>query len=329
MGCARSEIVDEEVVGVYHCVVRCVRRAFLCGKDSYSGKSFEHRKLWVREKLAKLVQIFAIDVIAYAVMSTHLHSILRNRPDIAQSWSPEEVAYRWRVLFPKRRLKGESEEPTAEEIFAIASDPEKVEEYRRRLSSLSWLNRCLNEYIARRANAEDECTGCFWEGRFKSQRITDTAAILTTAAYVDLNPIRAGRAETPEESDHTSIQDRIYALGSTQTTRQEDWPTVPLVPIAELTQNALSTIDYIRLVDETGRTMKKGKHRIAPDLEDILQRVLVRPENWIDTTLNFKKHFRRIVGTQEHIRDAAARVGKSWFHGIHAAKHAFCSPAGL
>jgi hypothetical protein len=47
----RKEVIDETAVGIYHCVKRCVRRAFLCGENAVTGRNFEHRKAWVRERL--------------------------------------------------------------------------------------------------------------------------------------------------------------------------------------------------------------------------------------------------------------------------------------
>jgi hypothetical protein len=108
---ARREIVDQDQVGVYHCVARCVRRAFLCGADPLSGKSFEHRKDWVQQRLEELAALFAVDICGFAVLSNHLHLVLRIRPDLAQDWSDEEVVLPWQRLFPWRDDSGASAEP--------------------------------------------------------------------------------------------------------------------------------------------------------------------------------------------------------------------------
>ena len=212
MGLPRSKYVQEGQEGVYHCISRCVRRAFLCGFDVLTGRDFSHRKAWVVDRLRYLAAIFAIDVCAYAVMETHDHTILRTRPDIVATWSDREVATRWLKLFPgHRRIKGETAGPAEEEISALAGNRERIAVLRRRLCSLSWFMGRQNEFIARAANKEDGVKGRFWEGRFKCQVLLDEAAIAACMVYVDLNPIRAGRAGSPEESDFTSIQERIRA----------------------------------------------------------------------------------------------------------------------
>ena len=191
----------------------CVRRAFLCGNDPLSGKNHDHRKQWIRLRLQELASVFSIDICSYVVMSNHLHVVLRVRPDLVEAWSDEEVALRWRLLYPPRdEATGRAVEPEQHDLNRITSDPTRVAQLRSRLTSLSWFMRCLNEPIARAANREDNCTGRFWEGRFRSVALLDEAAILACSVYVDLNPIRAGIAETPEESVNTSAFDRIQSL---------------------------------------------------------------------------------------------------------------------
>ena len=209
----RMFVLDEEVGGLYHCINRCVRRAFLCGQDQLTGKSFEHRREWIRRRMEFLAGEFGVDVLGYTVMSNHLHAILRTRPDVVREWSDEEVARRWWQLFPWRReADGSATKMREDELQAMLSDAKKLVEWRKRLSSVSWFMRCLAEPIARQANHEDECTGRFWEGRFKCQPLLDEAALLACCVYVDLNPIRAGVAKTPETSQFTSAYDRIQAL---------------------------------------------------------------------------------------------------------------------
>jgi hypothetical protein len=209
----RHEIVAAGEVGIYHCIARCVRRAFLCGDDPLTGKNHDHRKEWIRAQLQKLASFFAVEVCGYAVMSNHMHVVLRVRPDLAREWTNDEVALRWRLLYPPRdEATGHQVEPEQHDLNMITSDPERVAELRGRLASLSWFMRCLNEPIARASNHEDNCSGRFWEGRFRSVGLLDDAAVLACSVYVDLNPIRAGVAGTPEESEFTSAFDRIRSL---------------------------------------------------------------------------------------------------------------------
>ena len=75
----RRGLIDPAEVGVYHCVQRAVRRAWLCEQDSVTGKNFDHRKVWIQERLAFLAGQFAIDVCSIAMMSNDVHWVLRNR----------------------------------------------------------------------------------------------------------------------------------------------------------------------------------------------------------------------------------------------------------
>ena len=95
---ARKAQICLEDTPYYHCVSRCVRRAYLCGEDQLTGKSYEHRRQWVQDRIHFLSQIFAIDICAYAVMSNHTHLVLHINKDLSDSWDTEEVIHRWHLL---------------------------------------------------------------------------------------------------------------------------------------------------------------------------------------------------------------------------------------
>ena len=77
---ARQTLIDPTQIQIVHVWNRCVRRAFLCGQDPLTGKDFEHRRLWARQRLEHLASVFAIDCITFSIMSNHTHQILRSRP---------------------------------------------------------------------------------------------------------------------------------------------------------------------------------------------------------------------------------------------------------
>ncbi len=108
---ARREIVATDHIGVYHCIARCVRRAFLCGDDPATGKNYDHRKGWIRDRLQTLASAFAIEVCGYSVMSNHFHVVLRVRPDLAGAWSDDEIAARWLRFCPATKPRDSRPNP--------------------------------------------------------------------------------------------------------------------------------------------------------------------------------------------------------------------------
>jgi REP element-mobilizing transposase RayT len=311
----RKFVVEESEVGVYHCINRCVRRAFLCGTDPLTGNCFDHRRQWIQGRLEMLAGCFAIDVLGFAVMSNHLHVVLRNRPDVVAEWSDDEVARRWWTLFPARREKdGSPAVPQESDLGMVTNNPEKLAEVRKRLSNIGWLMRCLAEPIARRANKEDDCTGRFWEGRYKCQPLLDEAAVAACMAYVDLNPIRAGIASTPESSRFTSAYERILGsepvLDGSQNKPGEWLSPVELaqevadehdsIPVGRCSNRgclAISQEQYLQLLDWSGRSLRAGKQgRIPADLPDILERLNVSAEGWLSLVSDFSRLFHRAGG---------------------------------
>ena len=294
----RKSLISLSNTPYYHCVSRCVRRAYLCGYDRFTQKSFEHRRQWLEVKLLTLANVFAIKLCAYAVMSNHYHVVLHVRLDIANQWTEHDVVTRWHRLFngsflSQHYLNGE---PLTETQWRVLRSDIKL--WRKRLCDISWYMRIVNESIARHANKEDNCTGRFWEGRFKSQALLDERALLSCMAYVDLNPIRARMATTPEKSDHTSIKKR---LADTHNSRGLE----SFVGINQgLAGIPYKLKDYIELVDWTGKVIRDDKRGyIENSLPNILDRLSLDVNSWKALTTEFEDHFQSWVSS-EHIAKA-------------------------
>ena len=293
----------------YHIVSRCVRRSFLCGVDRATGTSYEHRRSWIENRLRLLASIFSIEVCAYAVMSNHLHLVVKLCPEQTQTWSDADVAARWTSLFkgPVLLQRWQNQQPLSP--AEIQTLKECLGVYRDRLSNLGWFMKCLNEPIAKRANQEDNCTGHFWEARYKSQALLTEEALLSCMSYVDLNPLRAGMADTPERSEYTSIKERIApAFNPTEAVREQmalgalqkfDLLVKPLAQfegnIAESSQTGIlfSLRDYLELVDFTGRCLRNDKRDAIPShYPSILQRLHLDKDIWITNTTQFEARYR-------------------------------------
>jgi REP element-mobilizing transposase RayT len=300
----RKALVLLEETPYYHCVSRCVRRAFLCGMDSSTGKNYEHRRQWIVDRMKSLTDLFAIDICAYSVLHNHYHVILHVDTQRAAGWSELAVIERWGRIFSlpaivRRYLSHEILTQAERDTVSVL-----VGQWRLRLYSISWFMRCINEPIAREANREDGCTGRYWEGRYKSQALLDEKALAACMAYVDLNPVRAGLAEGPEASDYTSIKER--AKGLTQSQRNEEEKVAPgdLLPFVGYPRKDMPKglpfllNDYLELVDWTGRAIVENRHGHIPvHHPPFLERLQIEPEHWLYITQHFESRFKGLVGT--------------------------------
>jgi REP element-mobilizing transposase RayT len=308
---ARAHLVAPDAPGFYHCVSRCVRRAFLCGVDHYSGRSFEHRKAWVEDRLLELASHFAVSLYAYAVMSNHVHVVVRVDPEAARSWSDTEVAERWARLFPR---KDETDGERELRVAQLSADPVRLALLRTRLGSLSWFMRCLTEPIARLANAEDACKGRFWEGRFKCQALLDEAAVLAAMAYVDLNPVRAGIATELRECTHTSVAARLRDVEAAS--GQAHAPAAPVAGVQPLLRLPVTTAEYIELVDWTGRQVRPDQRGvIAADAPAALGRIATSGAAWTAQVLGVRSKYWRAIGAAQTLIDRAGLLGQRWLKG--------------
>lgn len=335
---ARKELIDLGTTPYYHCISRCVRRAFLCGRDNVTQKSFEHRKHWLVNRFAELVDIFAIELCAYAVMSNHYHVVLRVDPDRAREWTDEDVAARW------ARLYGNALAKKLTRRDALTNDEKTVLRaaiplWRTRLHDISWFMRCINEPLARTANLEDQCQGRFWEGRFKSQALADEAALITCMTYVDLNPIRAGLTSTLQGSTFTSVKQRIedyraktatpQARTNSKSTARQTMPALAAFANKGDVEDACDTLpidfaSYLSLVDWTGRAIRHDKKGAIPsDVAPILTQLGINPQHWTNGVQRFNREFHSVAGTIASMQAWCERLGQKWLKGFSLSRLLF------
>lgn len=326
----RSRQISIEATSYYHCMSRCVRRAFLCGTDQFNGQSYEHRRDWIETKLLELGQVFAIDICAYAVMSNHYHVVLHIDHETASHWSVKDVISRWHRLFSGNVLSQHVEAGVSLSKAEKEALDRCVEQWRKRLMDISWFMRVLNEHIARMANAEDNCTGRFWEGRFKSQALLDEKALAACLAYVDLNPIRATLANTPEQSDFSSVQRRMNQAKQTSQPNTEEDQASGLMPFVGHPRQDMPKglpfllTDYLELVDWTGRIIREDKRGSIPnDIPPILDRLQIEPKEWLYLSKHFESPFKGLVGSIHKLKQACTAFGMKRTPGLSSCKAFF------
>ncbi len=272
---------------------RCVRRLH-CLQDE--------RRDWVERSLRYHASLMAIDVLTYAVMNNHMHVVIRIRPDLVKEWSGREVVDKWLDLVPRRSCFGELMEADELTRQLFVADEAWVEERRARLCSMSWFMRLVKQKLAIRANKEDDVSGYFWDERFKSVALPDQRAILACMVYVDLNPFRAGEFDLPERGRFVGMQCRIESVRLAEKTQSsgainpggESLSKSWIVPLSSCGMYAyfdevgwvydypcsLTEEGYLRLVGQTARMQRSGKHSLSGAPDGIIERL--GGNDWLD-----------------------------------------------
>jgi REP element-mobilizing transposase RayT len=331
MTIARAHLVDPTVARWYHCITRCVRRAFLLGEGA------SDRKCWIDNRLRELAQMFSVAVGGFSVLDNHLHLLVRLDPEVAQGWSDEEVVRRWGRLFPPRDKSRQPVPVSKDWVEWRLKDGSWVAKARERLQSLSWFMKCLKEPLSRLANREEQTRGAFFEGRFKSVAILDDESLLATCAYIDLNPVAAGIAAVPEASEHTSIKERVdhvKAQGRTDDLKaargggvagsnaaaglEESHWLCPIEDRRRLGSSREGMIEgfslgsHVLLVDYTGRLFREGKATISRGVAEVFVRLGTSAETWqarLEKLRTGRLLGRFFAASRQRLRDVASRIG--------------------
>ena len=342
---SRRKLLGRTRKSVFHCSTRCVRRAFLCGKDPLTGKDFSHRRGWIINREEQLAKLFTIEVEFRAEMSNHLHAVLRTRPEIAkrlaaprggaaladhhQAGQVHDGRHAGARRKEDRRVGGQQKEDRR--VAAAAEQHLLVHGH------------SLGKYRPR-ANAEDGATGRFWETRFRCRECADVSGILLCAIYVDLNPIRAGEADSPETARYTSAYQRIKAQSQRKNARDraDGWMAeLTLRPERKADESLayssrtgrrasdlgilpMSLEDYLKLLKWTAELLRSGQRSTIPkNLEAILDSMDVNHEAWLETVDHYETTFCHVVGSPESIAKVAERMEASCLKGTAASRRVF------
>ncbi len=323
----RKNQICLEATPYYHCISRCVRQAYLCGTDKFSNKNYNHRRKWIEQRIHLLAQVFCIDICSYAVMHNHTHLVLHVNSEQMQTFSDVEIIERWQKIFKVPDVIQWYLNPTTRKNLdgdQLNTAQSYISAYRERLTDISWFMRSLNEYIARRANKEDKCKGRFWEGRFKCQPLLDEAAVAACMVYNDLNPVKAGIADTPESSDHTSIKARISAQQQNQQPRT-------LMPFTESNKSEPAIIQtlpftleaYLDLLQSTFISLYDTNATEHLSNCEFAQSLSIDSKDWMNLVNNFSSLFSNAVGHPSAIRSFQQRTGAKRSNDIKTATMIF------
>lgn len=309
MTTSRNQQICLTETSYYHCISRCVRRAFLCGIDEYSGKSYQHRRDWVERQLLSQSRAFCIDVAGYAIMSNHYHVVIRVNQELPPSLPAGAILERWQKLFrlSPLMLRFKEEDVLLDEEKHIINN--EIGKMREALMSVSRFMGYLNERIARKANAEDGCKGRFWEGRFRSQALLDEVALLQCMAYVDLNPIRAGVSQNPLQSEYTSIKRRMAGDSSDLLQFKTGEPGEMSDNYSEL---PFHIKDYLQILDWSGCIIQEDGHGSTPtDTPVLIDKLGIKPNRWQKAMRPPVPQHQKALGSVRNIKKYCEAVGQS------------------
>jgi putative transposase len=291
MTIARKYLIDYSQTCFYHCMSRCVRQGFLLDSVKINDGEPNYRNEWIQRRLLFLSDIFAIDLLSFAIMDNHTHLVLFANIELVSQWSNLEVVKRWSKLgklplLCQLYLSDDWRSKLNEVELTIVLN--KIDQYRLKLVDISTFMSRFNYYIAKRANKEDEVSGHFWEARLKSQALLDAESVLSCMLYVDLNPIRAKKSTSLYDSSFTSIKYRLN--------KAVDYSNAQMVPIRNYDiYNVASWLSKTPLSSYLNR-LEVLLNEKAYEKFSVLDDFIDDEKGWRKNTLEFEKTFSICAG---------------------------------
>ena len=359
MATPRKDVFDPHVVGMYHCVTRCVRQLFLLGRDKKARLENAGRWSYCELRLQTLAGIFAIDVLDFAMLSNHIHTSLRNRPDVVQDWSNHEVARRWLRLHPTeaKKKKEKLKEITEQDIDTAAADAKLMTKARRKLSCISHFQKTFLEPIAKEFNRRDGKKGHFVAERFRCKRLDHEGALLACSIYIALNPFRAGLGDTIQAHPHSSYSRRhrgvadwltplflderasAYDQVATVTVGQDgvgrlqaQANQLPAPRCSEKGMFPLRWSEYQAIAEWTAlhirnrRVLSQGEKDaiVVPEhIAKLLESLGIDAKFWLDTIDRYAELFHNFVASPSQLDEIARKLDKKYVKGVRACRSLF------
>jgi putative transposase len=192
---------SEEKPAIYHCISRVVERRFVFGDTER-----EQFRIFMR-----MYENFSgCRVLSYCIMSNHIHILLEVPPMPKEGLSDEELMRRLSAIYSegvvddvKKELLAAREKGMTEYVATIHA------RYTYRMHDLSQFMKTLMQRMTQWFNREQQRKGTLWEERFKSVIVESGDAARMMAAYIDLNPVRAGMVADPAEYRWSSYGEAV------------------------------------------------------------------------------------------------------------------------
>lgn len=195
-------------VSCYHCMSRTVNgeRLFM-----------DREKEVLRKMLWQVADFSGVEVLTYALMANHLHVLVRV-PDVEDrlAISDLELLRRWRVLYPKPTKYETATALAMERILREGGDEAAALRARLlvRMGDVSAFMKTLKQRFTIWFNKSHERYGPLWSDRFKSVLVEGKGNPLQTmAAYIDLNPVRAGVVRDPKDYRYCGYAEAVAGAG--------------------------------------------------------------------------------------------------------------------
>ena len=241
MRCAR---LVGDGLSYYHVVSRVIDRRLVCDDDE---------KERFRRLLSKVADFSGIRILTYTIMTNHFHIL----PEVDAGAKVSEAMVLSRVGILYGRLEQLGFEAQLKRLHADGNEQAveaALDRYRYRMNDLSQFMKTLLQRETMSYNGRHERRGTLWEGRFKSILVEGSGqALAMTAAYIDLNAVRAGIVKDPKDYRYCG-----YAEAVAGNWRAREGLGTVLTALGQSTNRAWNAAAYRTFVFMQGTTHQKA-----------------------------------------------------------------------